>query len=101
MPSAFNQQMKLSQNLSQVCNNKKQLSRPQVVKHLWKYIKSNKLQDRNDGRMINCDQKMQKVFGTRKMNMMKMNKLLSKSLSSISTGGGKKKTIRKSRRSQK
>ncbi|KAK2068991.1 hypothetical protein P8C59_003601 [Phyllachora maydis] len=53
-----------------------QMSRPQVVKKIWEYIKANDLQDPNDKREIICDDKMQAVFKTTKVNMFKMNKHL-------------------------
>ncbi len=53
-----------------------QLSRPQVVKQLWNYIKANELQDPNDKRQILCDEKLHAVFKQDKINMFSMNKLL-------------------------
>jgi len=41
-----------------------QLSRPQVVKKIWEYIKANDLQDPADKRQIRCDEKLQSVFKT-------------------------------------
>ncbi len=52
------------------------LSRPQVVKQLWKYIKGNELQDPADKRQILCDDKLHAVFKQDKINMFSMNKLL-------------------------
>lgn len=54
-----------------------QLSRPQVVKKLWDHIKANNLQDPQDKREILCDQSMQQLFGVTRLNMFKMNKLIS------------------------
>ena len=96
MPSAaFNKKMQLSDSLAQICG-ARQMSRPEVVKQLWKHIKANKLQDKNNGRQINNDQKMQNVFGKKTMDMMQMNKLLSKSLTKMS-GGGNKQTTQKNK----
>jgi chromatin remodeling complex protein RSC6 len=39
-----------------------QLSRPQVVKKIWQYIKARDLQDPADKRQIRCDDKLQLVF---------------------------------------
>ena len=63
MPSAHFQQkkMQLSDSLAQICG-ARQMSRPQVVKQLWKHIKANKLQDKNNGRQINNDQKNAKCL---------------------------------------
>jgi len=56
------------------------LSRPQVVKRLWKYIKERDLQDPSDKRQIRCDEKMQLVFKQEKVHMFTMNKILGKQL---------------------
>lgn len=60
-----------------------QLSRPQVVKKIWEYIKANDLQDPSDKRQILCDEKLQSVFKTDKVHMFTMNKLLGKQLYDI------------------
>ncbi|CZR51244.1 related to UAF30-subunit of RNA polymerase I transcription factor [Phialocephala subalpina] len=56
------------------------LSRPQVVKKIWVYIKERDLQDPNDKRQILCDEKMQLVFKQDKVHMFTMNKILGKQL---------------------
>ncbi|KAF8599932.1 SWIB-domain-containing protein [Ceratobasidium sp. AG-I] len=53
------------------------LSRPQVVKKLWDHIKANNLQDPQDKREILCDDSMQQLFGVNRLNMFKMNKMIS------------------------
>ncbi len=57
-----------------------QLSRPQVVKKIWAYIKERDLQDPADKRQIRCDEKLQSVFKLDKVHMFTMNKILSKQL---------------------
>jgi chromatin remodeling complex protein RSC6 len=57
------------------------MSRPQVVKKLWEYIKANELQDPADKRQIRCDEKLQAVFRQNKVNMFSMNKSLGNHLS--------------------
>jgi len=52
------------------------LSRPQVVKQLWVYIKGNELQNPENKREILCDVKLRAVFGVDKIDMFKMNKVL-------------------------
>ncbi|KAF8967949.1 hypothetical protein BDZ97DRAFT_1655753 [Flammula alnicola] len=52
------------------------LSRPQVVKQLWAYIKGNELQNPNNGREILCDVNLRAVFGVDKIDMFRMNKVL-------------------------
>lgn len=56
----------------------KSLSRPQVVKKLWAYIKSHKCQDTKNRRMINPDAKLAAVLGKKPVDMLKMAGLLSK-----------------------
>ncbi|KAG0143034.1 hypothetical protein CROQUDRAFT_49420 [Cronartium quercuum f. sp. fusiforme G11] len=55
-------------------------SRPQVVKKLWDYIKSNQLQNPEDKRQIICDDRMRKLFNTNSVHMFTMNKLLGQHL---------------------
>lgn len=52
------------------------LSRPQVVKQLWVYIKGNELQNPGNRREILCDAGLRAVFGVDKIDMFKMNKVL-------------------------
>lgn len=82
----------LSDALGEVVQTKS-LSRPQVVKQLWVYIKANNLQNPNNRREILCDEKvsvlarfdhssglirglrkLRAVFQTDKIDMFKMNK---------------------------
>jgi len=53
-----------------------QLSRPQVVKHLWDYIKGHQLQNPRNKKEIMCDDGLRAVFGCDKIDMFKMNKVL-------------------------
>lgn len=39
------------------------MSRPQLTKQLWAYIKANGLQDPNDGRNIIPDERLAAAFG--------------------------------------
>lgn len=58
------------------------MPRSEVVSKIWVYIKANNLQDPKDKRMINNDEKLQKVFGGEKtVHMMKMAKHISQHLS--------------------
>lgn len=53
-------------------------TRPQIVKKLWAYIKSNKCQDTKNRRMINPDAKLSKVIGKKPVDMLKLATHLSK-----------------------
>lgn len=54
------------------------LPRTEVVKKLWVYIKKNNLQDPNNKRNINADDKLKPVFGGKaQVNMFEMTKLIS------------------------
>ena len=57
------------------------LSRAQVVKKLWIYIKKHDLQDPKNRRNIRADAKLKPVFGGKAVvNMFEMTKLVSKHL---------------------
>lgn len=59
----------------------KPLPRTQVVKKLWSYIKRLDLQDTQNKRMINADEKLKAIFGGKKqVSMFEMTKLVSKHL---------------------
>jgi chromatin remodeling complex protein RSC6 len=69
----------LSESLSVVVGVDK-LSRPQVVKRLWEYIRGHELQNPSNRREIMCDDNMRAVFGTEKVDMFRMNKVLGRHL---------------------
>lgn len=54
------------------------LTRPQIVKKLWAYIKSHKCQDAKKRRMINPDAKLSAVLGKKPIDMLKIASALSK-----------------------
>ena len=56
----------------------KKLTRPQIVKKLWVYIKAHKLQDAKNKRMICPDNKLAEVIGKKPVDMLKLAGLLSK-----------------------
>jgi len=57
----------------------KPISRPEVVKKLWAYIRKNGLQDAVNRRMINADDKLKAVFGGKgQVDMFEMNRLVNK-----------------------
>ncbi|XP_074571284.1 uncharacterized protein LOC141827853 [Curcuma longa] len=54
------------------------MSRTEIVKQLWAYIRKNNLQDPNNKRKIICNDELRRVFETDSTDMFKMNKLLAK-----------------------
>ena len=57
------------------------VSRPQVVKKLWDYIKANNLQDATNKRNINADAKLLVVFGKAQVTMFELAGIVGKHLS--------------------
>lgn len=57
------------------------VSRPEVTKKLWDYIKAQGLQDAADKRKINADAKLQAVFGKPQVTMFEIAKLIGPHLS--------------------
>jgi len=56
----------------------KKATRPQVVKKIWAYIRTKKLQDHKNRRMINPDARLGEVIGKRPIDMLKMAGAISK-----------------------
>lgn len=72
---------KLSPELADVVGSDS-LPRGEVLKKVWAYIKDNNLQDSQDKRNINPDEKLGKVFGsTDQVHMMKVMGLIQKHMS--------------------
>ncbi|MBM3208276.1 MAG: hypothetical protein FJZ57_06720 [Chlamydiae bacterium] len=67
----------LSPQLQAIVGNKK-LTRPQIVKGLWAYIKDKKCQDTKNKRMIVPDDKLAQVLGNKPVDMLKIAGLLNK-----------------------
>jgi chromatin remodeling complex protein RSC6 len=63
--AAFMKPLSPSANLAEVVG-AKPLSRPELIKKLWAYFKKNGLQDSTDKRMINLDDKLKGVYGSKK-----------------------------------
>jgi chromatin remodeling complex protein RSC6 len=79
--SAFMKPMKLSADLEAVVGSGP-MPRSEVVKGLWAYIKKHGLQDSQNKRNINADDKLKKIFdGKSTVSMFEMTKLVSKHLS--------------------
>ncbi len=85
MPSKVNPALMKPMNISDelaVVVGKGPMSRGEVVKKLWEYIKKNNLQDEKNKRNINADDHLKKVFGGKsQVNMFEMTKLVSAHLS--------------------
>ncbi len=56
------------------------IPRTEVVKKMWAYIRKNGLQDSENRRNINADEKLKPIFGKGTVSMFEMAKLLSKHL---------------------
>ena len=55
----------------------KAIPRTEITKKVWDYIKKNGLQDSKNRRMINADDKLGAVFGSKKqVSMFEMTKLV-------------------------
>ncbi len=76
----FNKLLQPSDELAAIVGSKS-LSRPQLTRSIWQYIKKHKLQNPKDKREILCDEKMKAVIGSSKINMFKMTKKLAEHLS--------------------
>lgn len=77
MNRVLNKPLLLSSEMSAVFGNQfTELTRPEVVKKLWNYIKEHNLQDPKDKRFILCDEMLMKVFNRPRLNCFKMAKFL-------------------------
>lgn len=77
--SAFMKPLQPSPALAKVVGNRA-IPRTEVVKKLWAYIKSHRLQDTRNRRNINADANLRPIFGKNTVNMFEMTKLVSKHL---------------------
>jgi len=56
---------------------KEPLPRTEIIKKMWDYIKANDLQDKNNKRMINADDKLRVVFeGKDQVSMFELAKVI-------------------------
>ncbi len=81
-PNALQQKLQPSDDLAAVIGDEA-MARGEAVSKVWEYVKSHKLQDPDDGRQINADDKLEKVFGKKSVTMFEMNKILAEHLSSV------------------
>jgi upstream activation factor subunit UAF30 len=77
--SAFMKPMKPSEHLAAVVGSEP-LPRSEVTKKIWAHIKKHKLQNPQNKREIIADDKLQPVFGAKKLDMFQMTKAVNKHL---------------------
>jgi upstream activation factor subunit UAF30 len=54
----------------------KPIPRTEIVKKVWDHIKKNNLQDKNNRRMINADEKTRPLFGKEQISMFDLAKIV-------------------------
>lgn len=52
------------------------VTRAEMTKKIWDYVKGNDLQDAKNRRMINADAKLKPIFGKDQVSMFEMTKLV-------------------------
>jgi chromatin remodeling complex protein RSC6 len=57
------------------------VTRADMTKKIWDYVKKNGLQDAKNRRMINADAKLRPIFGKDQVSMFEMTKLVNKHVS--------------------
>ena len=78
-PNALQKPLQPSKELAAVVG-AQPLSRGEVVSRVWEYIKQHNLQNPEDRREIVADEKLETVFGKKKVTMFEMNKHLARHL---------------------
>ena len=74
--AAFMAPLTVSPAMAEVIGNKP-LPRTEIVKKIWDYIKKHDLQDKQNKRMINADDKLKPVFGGKnQISMFELAKLV-------------------------
>ncbi len=77
--NALQKPLQPSQELAAIVGNGP-IARSEVVSKVWDYIKKNDLQNPENRREILADEKLEPVFGRKKVTMFEMNKYLSQHL---------------------
>src|ERR1700758_3674101 len=77
--SAFMKPMQPSEHLAKVVGSEP-LPRSEVTKKVWAHIKKHKLQNPQNKREIIADDKLQPIFGGKKLDMFQMTKAVNKHL---------------------
>jgi chromatin remodeling complex protein RSC6 len=77
--SAFMKPMQPSEDLAKIVGTEP-LPRTEVTKKIWAHIKKHKLQNPKNKREILADDKLQPIFGSKKLDMFQMTKAVNKHL---------------------
>ena len=77
--AAFMAPLTPSNTLAEVIGSKP-VPRTEVVKKIWEYIKKNNLQDQQNKRMINADEKLKPLFEKNQISMFDLAKIVNKHL---------------------
>ena len=75
--SAFMKPVQPSEHLARIVGTEA-LPRTEVTKKVWAHIKKNHLQNPNNKREILADEKLQPIFGSKKLDMFQMTKAINK-----------------------
>ena len=78
-PNALQQPLQPSKELAAVVGSAP-LARGEVVSKMWDYIKKNNLQNPQNKREILADEKLEPIFGKKKVTMFEMNKHIAQHL---------------------
>jgi upstream activation factor subunit UAF30 len=84
-PNALQQPLQPSKELAAVVGSEP-LPRGEVVSKVWDYIKKQELQNPENRREILADDKLEAVFGKKKVTMFEMNKYLAQHLTPPKAG---------------
>ena len=84
-PNALQQPLQPSKELAAVVGSEP-LPRGEVVSKIWDYIKKQELQNPENRREILADDKLEAVFGKKKVTMFEMNKYLAQHLAPPKAG---------------
>jgi chromatin remodeling complex protein RSC6 len=77
--SAFMKPMQPSEHLAKIVGTEP-LPRSEVTKKIWAHIKKHKLQNPKNKREILADDKLEPIFGSKKLDMFQMTKAVNKHL---------------------
>jgi len=77
--SAFMKPMQPSEHLAKIVG-AEPLPRSEVTKKIWAHIKKHKLQNPKNKREILADDKLEPIFGSKKLDMFQMTKAVNKHL---------------------